>query len=221
MTIFFDLDDTLVDSDSAHLIAIRKVCVEFSLTVNDFSNWLIITNKYLELYFENKLTLEEQRSNRIIEFWASNGCKIDQSEAKNIYNKYHYFFLDSCLCFNDTILTLEKIKHLQLGIITNGSYSDQIYKLKNNGLDHYFSKIIISEKVGLSKPNQTIFEIASIQSETPITECIYVGNSYEIDYLGALNAGMKAIWLDRNETTIDYGTNKINSLSQLVSFLSL
>jgi len=221
MVIFFDIDDTLVDSELAHKKAIRTVSSEFSL-INKISEhidleWLSITDKYLKLYFDNQITLCQQRHLRIMEFWNSNGQQITEEQARIIYQRYHLIFLHSCHCFIDTISTLGKLQDYKLGIISNGTYSDQIFKLEHNHLAPFFHKIIVSEKVGFSKPDKEIFRIAARQINLPLSDCIYIGNSYDLDYLASLNSGMKAIWLDRKSTQNDSQSETIHSLIQLVN----
>jgi putative hydrolase of the HAD superfamily len=221
MTIFFDLDDTLIDSEAAHIWAIEKIWQDYfrenTIPEHLSYQWITITDKYLKLYFGKQLSLEEQRIRRIIDLWEAYGRKITPEEAKIVYTQYHEHFLNSCLCFSDTIPALEKLKHFSLGIISNGSYADQIQKLKLNNLLHYFEVIVISEKAGVSKPDKKIFRIACLQANSNLSDCIYVGNSYELDYLGSLNSGMKAIWLDRNSSDNGLSAERIQSLDELAN----
>ena len=140
MVIFFDIDDTLVDSESAHLRAIKEIFSQFSIIKDKSrsieSEWLNITERYLKLYFEGRITLEQQRILRITEFWKSKGQQIDEEQAGIIYRRYHQFFLQTCKPSSDTIPILAKLKArcYKLGIISNGVYSDQLFKLRNNKL---------------------------------------------------------------------------------------
>jgi len=223
MVVFFDIDDTLVDSESAHSKAIKKICDEYNLSIKSSleisSEWLLITEKYLSLYFKNLITLEEQRKQRILEFWKSFGRVISEKQAQIVYKQYHQYFLRSCCNFPDTIAVLQKLKHLKLGIISNGTYSDQIFKLENNHLLAFFDHFIISEKVGCSKPDKKIFQIAVAEADEKPSECIYVGNSFEIDYLGGLNSGMRSILVDRKSVVNNQASEKIHSLDELLSIL--
>ena len=227
MFIFFDLDDTLVDSEGAHRKAITSLYDEYFIFRKPEDNigqiWVDIMNKYLSLYFKGQMSLEQQRVARIQEFWNYCGQNLDFISAQKIYQKYHEYFLSSCLKFDDIIPNLERLSNFDLGIISNGTYYDQIFKLKNNNLDYYFkNEIYISDKVGYSKPDKRIFEKAAKQANRPIEECVYIGNSYKLDYLGSLNAGMKAIWLDRpNSAKNDLSDNIINSLEQLPNHMIL
>ena len=221
MVVFFDIDDTLVDSESAHIKSIREICMEYLLIKGNPDQrdreWVNITDKYLKLYFEHKITLEQQRIFRITEFWKSNGKLITEEQAEKVYQQYHNLFLHSCLSFTETISSLQKLKNCKLGIISNGTYSDQIFKLENNHLAHFFEEIIISEKIGFSKPDKEIFLIAARHVGMSPSDCIYVGNSYDIDYLGSLNSGMKAIWLKRGNSENCWPYERIYSLNELAS----
>ncbi|WP_372935727.1 HAD hydrolase-like protein [Mariniphaga sediminis] len=69
MIILFDLDDTLIDSESAHLLAFDQMCQEhLKIENNNAQNWITIKNRNLNLFFEGKISLEEHRLNSIIEF---------------------------------------------------------------------------------------------------------------------------------------------------------
>lgn len=222
--IFFDLDDTLFDSELAHKTAIKKIISNYSLKVDPaqvIPEWLRITDKYLKQFFDKKITTIQQRAIRIKELWALAGQQIADDQALRVYAEFHQNFLQSCSPFPETIPFLEKIKNHKLGIITNGPVIDQMNKLKNNGLIHYFDPIIISEEVGFAKPHKEIFNVASKRSDERISECIHVGDSFELDYLGATNAGMKAIWLDRKNSQNNPDSNPVHSLHELNTRLNL
>lgn len=218
MIIFFDIDDTLIDSRSAHRIALEEVCREFSLQpdINQiFTEWRLISDKYLKLYFQNKLTINEQRIRRIKDLWQYAGKQISDMEARIIHKKYHNLFLQHCIPFPDTIPTLKKLEKFHLGIITNGPISDQIGKLEKNQLAHFFNPVIISEEVGHWKPQKEIFEFAAQRAYHLISECVFIGDSYELDYLGGTLAGMRCIWLNRDRTSLFQNIEKITELEEL------
>jgi HAD superfamily hydrolase (TIGR01549 family) len=222
MDIFFDIDDTLVDSESAHRYALKKISEDFLSDPEEFHDtleqvWFEITERYLKLYFEQKITLEQQRISRIKNLYEHRGRLLTDLQAAKIYDRYHDHFLHSCVLFSDVIPTLQKIQNHRLGIISNGTTSDQIYKLKYNNLFHFFSSVIISENIGFAKPDKEIFKMASVSSGKDISGCLYIGNSYEIDYLGSSRAGMHAIWLNRNNSGEHSDTEKINTLYELVN----
>jgi putative hydrolase of the HAD superfamily len=222
MIVFFDLDDTLVDSESAHREAITTLIRHYSLTDTDqpgtlLKEWFSITQKYLQFYFERTMTLDEQRISRIREFFSNRNLSLTISEAEQAYNLYHQVYLRECRRFEDAIPCLEKLRPFQPGIISNGTRPDQLFKLRNNRLEVYFEKIIVSDTVLPAKPDPRIFIAAAEAAGAKPAECLYIGNSYETDYLGSTGAGMKAILLDRYNSIDVSGIEKINSLSELTS----
>ena len=83
-----------------------------------------------------------------------------------------------------------------MGIISNGSPDVQYRKLKTLGIKHLFDCILLSEKVGIRKPDPKIFWKATTSLAKEPEECLYVGDSYERDVLGAKKAGMRACWFN-------------------------
>jgi putative hydrolase of the HAD superfamily len=112
-----------------------------------------------------------------------------------------------------------ELENHQLGIISNGIYSDQIFKLENNNILRFFKKVIVPENIGYSKPAKEIFSYAAKEFETSLSYCIYIGDSYDIDYLGSENAGMKGVLLDRKKNDQNSKCRKIYSLYQLKELL--
>ncbi len=68
--------------------------------------------------------------------------------------------------------------------------------LASAGLRDYFEFVIDSEVVGMEKPDRAIFLEACRRLGLPPEACLYVGDLYPVDYLGARGAGLSAILLD-------------------------
>ena len=56
--------------------------------------------------------------------------------------------------------------------------------------------MIDSEVVGMEKPDRAIFLEACRRLGLPPEACLYVGDLYPVDYLGARSAGLSGILLD-------------------------
>jgi putative hydrolase of the HAD superfamily len=70
-------------------------------------------------------------------------------------------------------------------------------KLRHTGLDREVAGWVISEGVGLRKPDPEIFRFAAIQARQPLDGALMIGDSAEADISGARNAGLPAVWLHR------------------------
>ncbi|MCE1255695.1 MAG: HAD family hydrolase, partial [Anaerolineae bacterium] len=70
--------------------------------------------------------------------------------------------------------------------------------LKRENLNEYFDKVYTASELGSRKPHKEFF--FKIQESVGVTaqECVMVGDSWADDVNGALSAGWKAIWFNRN-----------------------
>ncbi|HFI0408482.1 TPA: HAD family hydrolase [Streptococcus suis] len=95
--------------------------------------------------------------------------------------------------YPETIDALEKLsQNYQLGIIAHQSATVKAL-LEEWGIESYFQLIILSEKVGLSKPDSTIFKLALQKANTTANRIVYVGDRYDNDIVPAKSLGMRAV----------------------------
>ena len=94
----------------------------------------------------------------------------------------------------------ELAKRYPLTIISNGFKEVQYYKFAHSGLAECFAHTIISEEVGINKPQPEIFRIALQMNGVTADEAVMIGDSYSSDIAGAKNAGIDQIWLHEGET---------------------
>jgi len=83
----------------------------------------------------------------------------------------------------------------RLGLLTNGPADIQRLKFDGTGLADCFDSVIISGEVGIGKPDPAVFAYALDQLGAPPETAVMVGDSWERDVLGALGAGMSAVWV--------------------------
>lgn len=75
----------------------------------------------------------------------------------------------------------------RVGILTNGDGAMQRAKVERHGLDALADAVVISNEVGVRKPDPAIFELAA--AELPADLDVYVGDTYEEDVAPAFDAG--------------------------------
>ncbi len=88
-------------------------------------------------------------------------------------------------------------------VVTNGTIRQQEAKIRYTGLDRYLADWVISEDVGVSKPNPRIFGIAADRARMRLTGAWVVGESPEADIGGANALGLPSVWLHRGRTWLD------------------
>jgi putative hydrolase of the HAD superfamily len=101
--------------------------------------------------------------------------------------------------FPDAHETLEYLSSkYTLHLISNGFQESTQLKINGTGLEKYFQHVIISEVVGVNKPDKAIFEHAITLAGATKEESLMIGDSLEADVYGALNFGMDAIYFNPN-----------------------
>lgn len=131
-----------------------------------------------------------------------------------IWDKYAY--LDpACIPLLDSLAKHSKIAAL----ISNYDHPQHVHKhVRQDGLDNYLSAVIISGDHGVRKPDPRIFHIALDQTGIRSHEAIYVGDSEE-DVIGANQAGLTSVLIDRDYNGFDYGQRyTIRNLREVLAF---
>ena len=114
-------------------------------------------------------------------------------------------------------------KNYKLALVTNGASDLQREKIQGSGLGKYFDEIVIAGDIGIRKPEPQIFNIVLSRIGVKNDEAIMVGNSLDSDIIGAQEAGIQTVWLNRdkekNQSDIkpDY---EISSFSELEFILN-
>lgn len=87
-------------------------------------------------------------------------------------------------------------------------------KLRLLGLEGYWEAEISTEDVGYLKPNPEPFLAAAAAVEEESRDCLYVGNNYSYDVVGAKGVGMKTAHLTKrpyNNSLADFSFPTYNS----------
>jgi putative hydrolase of the HAD superfamily len=126
------------------------------------------------------------------------------------------------ILFPDTIEVLQYLtnKGYQLHLITNGFEITQHAKLKHSGLHVFFQHVITSEGSESLKPQKEIFEYAFKKTGAEVTESLMIGDTMDVDILGAMNVGMDQVHVNYNNSDQDlHPTYTIKTLLELKEIL--
>ncbi len=84
------------------------------------------------------------------------------------------------------------------GLVTNGPSGIQRAKLERLGITQLFPLVVISEEVGVAKPDPAIFAYALRSAGVQPHEAVFVGDNPVNDVEGAQRAGLVAVWCNRD-----------------------
>lgn len=220
--IFFDLDRTLWDFERNSAETLSELFYELKLHENgighhaEFIGTYIVKNEYCwELYRQNKISKAELRSLRFRLALQEHGIEND-SLAHALGEAYVERSPKKTALFPSALEVLEYLSSkYTLHIITNGFEEVQHIKMERSGLKPYFKCITTSEMAGCKKPDEQIFKHALALASASPYNSVMIGDDKEVDVMGALNIGMKAILFspDKEETSPHY--HHIQDLNEL------
>ena len=221
--IFFDLDHTLWDFDKNSMLAFKRVFKKFKITI-EFDTFLKIYEpiniEYWKKYREDKVSKENLRRGRLIDSFNYFDLIYSTEKIDEIADAYIQELPFDNHLFEGAVEILDYlILKYKLHIITNGFEEVQHKKLKNSGIDHYFSTVTTSEEVGVKKPNPKVFLTALNKANSLPAQSVMIGDSLEADILGANNIGMQTIFYNYRNESISKKIKSIDSLLEIKNYL--
>lgn len=225
-TIFWDLDNTLLDFDYSCRESLRQCfrTVDKELTGEMFQCYMQINGEYWKQFEKGQVTKAQLLHGRFADFFAQYGWKDMDVESFRLEYQHNlgniYSFLDDSL----TICKSLQMKYKQY-VVTNGVSATQRSKLGLSGFMEVMDGIFISEEIGTPKPAKEYFEycLAHVE-EKDRDKILLVGDSLTSDIKGANTVGIKACWYNPKELarpegySIDY---EINDLHQIYEVLEI
>lgn len=195
-TILFDLDRTLVDREASLRAALPE---QYRRCGPGDGRAPVYVRRFLELDEQGYADKRTLFSALIDEF----GLSLTVEELIDDFR--HRCHESACLYEGAEALLRELgARGLRMGLVTNGSSASQRTKIEVTGIGGLFETILISEEVGLRKPDPRIFELAAATRDTRPEDCLFVGDNPERDIVGAGGAGMATLWLSHGENWPEY-----------------
>jgi len=150
------------------------------------------------LIVAGRLDATKARRERFFRLAAFCGVRVSEEDAASLSRCYrsHYQRLRRPVPGVGRVLARLHGRTV-VGVVTNNQVAEQEEKLTFLGVRNLVDFLVISEGVGVSKPDPRIFEIALDQASAEPTEAVMVGDSWSNDVLGARAAGIRAVWFNR------------------------
>jgi putative hydrolase of the HAD superfamily len=117
------------------------------------------------------------------------------------------------------ILSWLKEQGYKLGVISNRSqpFHDVLAQLQ---ISEFFDYTLAAGEIGIWKPNPLIFSHSIAQFENLLPEeCVYIGDNYFADALGAKEAGLFPVLFDPDDIYEQPGLKRIQHMEDLLPIL--
>ena len=198
--VFFDVDFTLIHpgprfhgAGYAEVCAAHGVAVEVARFDEAVARALPMLDDHGDPVYDHGLFIRYTAA--IIEHMGGRGEAVTAAAAE-IYDAWasnHHFDLYDDV--HDVLPALAE-RGLRLGVISNSHRSLETFT-EHFALDRYVRTHVSAHPNRRMKPHRSIFEAALADAGVRADEALMVGDSLRADVEGALNAGLRAVWLRR------------------------
>jgi putative hydrolase of the HAD superfamily len=202
--VFFDIDDTLYDQARPFAYAVRRVCGDIpgatDAALYDASRRH--SGPIFAAFSAGRTPTTEEYALRMQQTLADFGVSINHEtavEAQRVYADESGVAMSLSPAVASCLDACRARACLGVGVISNGREGLQAEKLEILGISQWVSSdaVFVSQAVGLAKPDPALFEYACGRLCTTPARCVYVGDAWDTDVVGARAAGMPCVWLNR------------------------
>ncbi len=208
--VLFDLDDTLHDDTAAYHGAAEEVARE--VAAEHGIDAIALKAAYVAEAegFWHRLTadqLQTKLANVRAQMWREALHKVGIADAAlaersaENYNSYRKKYLTLFPGALDVLRTL-RAQGKALGLLTNGFSETHREKIAVLQIGELFDAIFIADEVGMLKPDPLLFAHACTTMGVAPMYGAMVGDRYDRDIRGALDAGMYTVWLNVRDESL-------------------
>lgn len=204
--VFFDLDDTLFDFRANSDSALLKLYKEDEYISNLYPDYQEYANVYhqansrlWEAYHHASITADFLRRERFQALFRGAGLPPDAKRAELWDKRYLDILALESRLVPGAIDILERAReHYLIGILSNGFREVQYKKLQTTGLWRYVQRMVVSDEIGINKPDARLFRFAEQAVGARPEECLMIGDNPDADIKGAVDAGWRTVYFNRN-----------------------
>lgn len=227
--VWIDLDDTLIDFRSASRIALRQVydderlerffpsskAWETSYETHNYHLWQLYSGAQVD-----QATLRMERF-RLPLTEAEVADEIARAMSSRMDSTYLDYLAEASTLLPGATTLIDALKSmgLPIGILSNGFTEVQEHKLRVTGLDQMVDIMVLSDEIGINKPDTRLFNHAMHRAgQTDPSEQLMIGDNATTDIAGAIKAGWNAILYDRSLPllhTRGKGYHMVSTLEQI------
>lgn len=203
--VWLDLDDTLIDFRANSRTALRAVYAEESLDrfYPTADGWVAAyeahNHKLWERYNRAEISQDYLRVDRfatpLAPFWPE-GVEALEAFCRRLDPLYLSILAKGKAMIPGASGLLDHLRSCgyNIGILSNGFTDVQYRKLRNCGLDQKVDLVVLSDDIGVNKPDVRLFRHAMERAGNTCPGVhVMIGDNPDTDILGAVRAGWRAV----------------------------
>lgn len=225
--ILFDLDGTLLDSDTSIALGFNRALAHFGVandiadTTSYYRAWSDLQREDFERYLRGEQAFDENRIYRTTSLLhLMSGVQPEPHEAQEFLQVLQDETRKAWLPCSDVNGFFDHLSswypHLDVAVISNGSRATEQVKLDAIGL--HDMPLFTSQDLGMSKPDPEVYRFVCAQLETSPHYAVHIGDNYLADVVAPIKAGLNAIWVNphRREQKLARGAQKVRALTEIL-----
>jgi putative hydrolase of the HAD superfamily len=232
--LLLDLDDTLVDTRAAMVAAgtaaVAELWPEAGAALHHAAgiHFHGDPSGFFGRFTTGELGFEQMRESRIAYLLDAFSLKAIDDASRRFEEVYGPAFFANLRLFDDVLPFVQAATaaRIPMGLLTNSSSRYTRQKLENTGLEGVFAVVATRDTLGFGKPDPRAFHHACGLLAAAPDETAYVGDHVEIDAIAAKDAGLYAVWLQRDpglspdaRLARAHGIPAVSSLKEVVALL--
>ena len=201
--IFLDFDDTIYDTKGNATEALSELYEAFDLGAY-FDDFQTFSTHYWKrnhevwaLYSQGKMKKDELIVERFLYPFRLVGKPVDEDFAMQL----HHWFMDrssqkSGLVQGALDLLIYLNSKYEVHMLSNGFEQVQYRKMDYSGVRPYFKEVILSDHIGVNKPDKALFDYALQKIGAQPAEVIMIGDNFDTDIIGAINSQIDQLFFN-------------------------
>jgi len=229
----FDLDGTLLDSRSAWRAGFEAPFARLAqrhpalLTLGDYAH---VHDHVFQPFL---MAMWERDRGEWTPEYVRGGWRLllerhatrDDVAADAAFEEYESTWPTLMRLFEESLAVLEAVQaRYPMVLLTNGNTTQQRMKIVAHDLERWFQHVVVSEEVGLLKPDPAIFAHAIAPLGVLPNAALHIGDTRSQDVAGARASGWQSAWVNRARVPAEddhHPDIEIASLDELVALLGL
>jgi putative hydrolase of the HAD superfamily len=191
--VLFDLDDTLIDRSRTLLRFAEMLASDFAETLLEHDPTKLLP--LLRRADRNGYRTREELADNLVAMlpWRA----APRAEALARYWAQHFGPCSTASAGALGLVSWLRARGVKVGLVTNGAPTQHV-KIDALNVRPHLDAVVVSDEVGVAKPDEAIFRIALGKLGVEADEAWFVGDHPVNDVIGAERAGMRAFWLRRD-----------------------
>lgn len=204
--LLLDFDDTLIDTRAAMIAAVEAAAAELWPDLGPETRRAVATRFHGDLsgffgrFTRGEISFLEMRQARVADLVEAFSLAMVHEVNARFEDAYAPAFAASVRVFEDVwpLVRAASEAGIPMGLLTNSASHHTQQKLEMTGLRGVFAAVATRDTLGFGKPDARAFRQACKLLGSGPAQTLYVGDDLEIDAIAARDAGLRAVWLQRD-----------------------